>query len=43
MRGFTIYASILQVIVTTQGKVYIEIELNISYPYENQQNAGTES
>ena len=33
MRGSTIYASILQAIVTTQGKVYIEIELNISYPY----------
>ena len=35
IRGSTIYASILQVIVTTQGKVYIEIVLNISYPYEN--------
>ena len=26
----------LSLIITTQGKVYIEIELNVSYPYENQ-------
>ena len=26
----------LSLIVTTQGKVYIEIELNVSYPYEKQ-------
>ena len=40
MRGSTIYASILQVIVTTQGKVYIEIELNISYPTRTSRTRG---